>query len=186
MKITIKELKTLIKETVKKKQQRLLEQKQQRLLEQKQLKEELFGITESDVNVDTEETVTEGSFKNLALGAALAVGLTGGAIANQTVRSNHNSAVAGAIQRVVSATNSRTSSNDIASFIGADAFATPEEIEKLLVQKLKTQGDRFISLARQSNDVNNIGPALQTLANESLTLTDQEKELVRSYAARLR
>lgn len=180
MKITIKELKTLIKETIKK--------KQQRLLEQKQLKEELFGITESDVNVnvDTEETVTEGSFKNLALGATLAAGLTGGAIANQTVRSNHNSAVAGAIQRVVSATNSRTSSNDIASFIGADAFAKPEEIERLLVQKLKTQGDRFISLVRQSNDSTNIRSALQTLADESLTLTDQEKELVRSYAARLR
>ena len=49
MKITIKELKTLIKETIKK--------KQQRLLEQKQLKEELFEEV-VNVNIDNEEQST--------------------------------------------------------------------------------------------------------------------------------
>lgn len=186
MKITIKELKTIIKETVdKKKKQEQVKRKQ--LLDNKKLTEELFGITESDtnVNIDTDETVTEGSFKNLALGAALATGLAGGAIANQTVRSNHNSAAYGAIHRIVDSTNSRTSGGDMAWFIGADSFAKTEEIERLLVQKLKTEGGRFLQLANQS-DSRNIGLALRTLADESLTLTDQEKELVRSFASRLR
>lgn len=186
MKITIKELKTIIKETVdKKKKQEQVKRKQ--LLDNKKLTEELFGITESDtnVNIDTDETVTEGSFKNLALGATLAAGLTGGAIANQTVRSNHNSAAYGAIHRIVDSTNSRTSGGDMAWFIRAPAGANQEEIEKLLVQKLKTEGNRFLQIANQS-DSRNIGFALRTLANESLTLTDQEKELVRSFASRLR
>lgn len=186
MKITLKELRAIVKETVdKKKKQEQVKRKQ--LLDNKKLTEELFGITESDtnVNIDTDETVTEGSFKNLALGAALATGLAGGAIANQTVRSNHNSAAYGAIHRIVDSTNSRTSGGDMAWFIGADSFAKTEEIERLLVQKLKTEGGRFLQLANQS-DSRNIGLALRTLADESLTLTDQEKELVRSFASRLR
>lgn len=73
----------------------------------------------------------------------------------------------------------------MAWFIRAPAGANQEEIEKLLVQKLKTEGNRFLQIANQS-DSRNIGLALQDLADESLTLTDQEKQLVRSFASRLR
>jgi len=175
MKITIKELKQLIAET---------KDRKARIPTQKQINESLFGESEPE-NVN-KDTVTEISgMKQLALAGALATGIAGGVIHNNK-RGDIDSAEQTAVHRVVDAPNSRTSHNDIAQFIGADQFAKADQIEKLLVQRLQNQGERFVELAGQTDDVGNISAALQTIADMSSTLTDEEKALVRTYASRLR